>query len=142
MAELTRGVKVHFKCTVRGRREIKAGPAPAVDTPENRIPRLSRLMALAIHFDGLIRQGGITNQADLAQLGHVSRARVTQIMNLLHLAPDIQEQILFLPPVTEGRDPVPETKLRKLVKETCWEKQRQMWLTFYNSCQSNSSSGI
>lgn len=126
MTELTRGLKVHFKRTVRGRKEIKAGPAPVVDTP-GRVPRLSRLMALAIHFDGLIRQGGVANQADLAQLGHVSRARVTQIMNLLHLAPDIQEQILFLPAVTEGRDPIPETKLRKIVKETCWEKQRQMW---------------
>ena len=132
MAELTRGVKVHFKCTVRGRREIKPGPEPITDVPDVRIPRLSRLMALAIHFDGLIRQGGITNQADLAQLGHVSRARVTQIMNLLHLAPDIQEHILFLPPVTEGRDPVPETKLRKLVKETCWKKQRTMWTRLFH----------
>ncbi|NLW84455.1 MAG: hypothetical protein GXY41_08675 [Phycisphaerae bacterium] len=125
--EITKGIKVHFTHANRGRKQIKAGPAPVVDTPEGRVPRLSRLMALAIHFDNLIRQGGICNQADLAQLGHVSRARVTQIMNLLYLAPDIQEHILFLPPVTEGRDPVPETKLRKLVKETCWEKQRQMW---------------
>src|SRR3712207_3152134 len=33
----------------------------------------------------------------VARLGHVTRARVTQIMNLLNLAPDIQEAILFLP---------------------------------------------
>ena len=35
----------------------------------------------------------------------VTRARMTQIMNLLNLAPDIQEELLLLPPVTEGRDP-------------------------------------
>jgi hypothetical protein len=36
---------------------------------------------------------------ELARLGHVSRTRVTQILNLLHLAPDIQERLLFLPAV-------------------------------------------
>lgn len=128
--EITKGIKVHFTHANRGRKQIKAGPAPVVDTPEGRVPRLSRLMALAIHFDSLIRQGGIYNQSDLAQLGHVSRARVTQIMNLLYLAPDIQEQILFLPAVAEGRDSIPETRMRKLVKETCWSKQRQMWKKF------------
>jgi len=46
------------------------------------------------------------------QLGHVSRPRVTQIMDLLHLAPDIQEAILFLPRVTSGRDPVSEREVR------------------------------
>ncbi len=45
----------------------------------------------------LIREGVVTDYAELARLGHVTRARVTQIMNLLHLAPDIQETLLFLP---------------------------------------------
>ena len=62
----------------------------------SRVPRLSRLMALAIRMEDLIRAGGIADYSALAQLGHVSRARITQIMNLLLLAPDIQEQILFL----------------------------------------------
>lgn len=125
--EITRGIKVHFENARRGRKQIKAGPEPVTDTPEGRVPRLSRLMALAIHFDTLIRQGGIYNQADLAQLGHVSRARVTQIMNLLHLAPDIQEQILFLPRIMSGDDPYPERKIRRIIRETDWKKQRQMW---------------
>lgn len=45
------------------------------------------------------------DHADLPRLGHVTRARVTQIMNLLNLAPDIQGAILFLLPVKFGRDP-------------------------------------
>lgn len=53
-------------------------------------------MALAIHFDGLIRQGLVKDYADLARLGGVSRARITQIMNLLNLPPTEQEELLFL----------------------------------------------
>ena len=79
--------KLHFKDGRRGKKKIKAGAAtiPKPITP-GRIPRISRLMALAIHFDGLIRNGHVADYADLARLGHVSRARVTQIMNLLNLA--------------------------------------------------------
>jgi len=53
-------------------------------------------MALAIRFDLLIKSGEIADQAEVARLGQVSRARVTQTMNLLLLVPDIQEAILFL----------------------------------------------
>jgi hypothetical protein len=61
------------------------------------LPRISKLMAFAIRFDGLVRSGEVRDYADLARLGYVTRARITQIMNLLNLAPDIQESILFLP---------------------------------------------
>src|SRR5713226_8035601 len=70
------------------------------DGPPTRVPRIARLMALALKFEQLIRQGVVTDYAVLATLGRVSRARVTQIMNLLNLAPDVQEQILFLKPET------------------------------------------
>ena len=52
-------------------------------------------MALAIKFDGMLREGVATDYTDLARLGSVTRARMTQIMNLLNLAPDIQEQMIF-----------------------------------------------
>jgi hypothetical protein len=86
-------------------------------------------MALAIRLDGLIEQGAVTSQAELAEIGHVTRARVTQIMNLLHLAPDIQEALLELPPVHEGRDPVTERDLRPIAAEVVWERQRAMWIS-------------
>ena len=78
------------------------------------IPRVSKLMALAIRFDGLVRRGEVRDYADLARLGYVTRARITQIMNLLNLAPDIQEAILALPRVEEGRDPITERDLRPI----------------------------
>ncbi|GAG52821.1 unnamed protein product [marine sediment metagenome] len=70
--------------------------------------------------------GVVTDQGQLARLGHVIRARVTQIMNLLNLAPDIQEAILFLPRVERGRDSVTERELREVVGVVVWIVQRQM----------------
>ena len=63
---------------------------------------------------GVIRYNAVTDQADLARLGHVSRARLTRIMNLLSLAPDLQEQLLFLPARVRGRDVVTERDLRPI----------------------------
>jgi len=95
--------------------------------PPGRIPRISKLMALAIRFDRLIQEGKIADQSELARLAHVTQPRMTQIMNLLHLAPDIQEEILFLPRVTEGKDPVTKRDLRRIVKEIKWSRQRAEW---------------
>ena len=69
----------------------------------------------------------VADYADIARLGHVTRARVTQIMNLLNLAPDIQEEILFLPRTTQGRDPIPERHLRPIAAILDWCKQRNLW---------------
>lgn len=66
------------------------------------------------------------DQAELAGLGHVSRARLTQIMDLLYLAPDPQEQILFLPTTERGRDAVTERDLRPIAAVADWRKQRRM----------------
>ena len=102
-------------------------PAEPSPVPDGRIPRISRLMALAIRFDRLIKEGEIEDQADLARLGNVSRARVTQIMNLLQLAPEIQEAILFLPRTERGRDPIRERHIRPIAAEIDWRKQRRLW---------------
>jgi hypothetical protein len=55
------------------------------------------MMALAIRLDHFINSGHFTDQAELARVGHVSRARLTQIMGLNLLAPNIQEEALLLP---------------------------------------------
>src|SRR5438128_1824871 len=80
-----------------------AAPSPA---PAGRVPRVARLLALAIKFEGLIREGTVADYAAIARLGHVSTARVSQIMNLGLLAPDIQEETLFLPRTLRRRDPI------------------------------------
>jgi hypothetical protein len=83
-------------------------------------------MALAIRFEGLIRAGVVRDYAELARLGHVTRARITQIMNLLQLAPDIQEELLFLPHTDRGRDPVHLRQFQPIAAAIDWKKQRAM----------------
>ena len=108
------------------RRGRKAAEKPAVITT-GKLPRITRLMALAIKLDGLIRDGVVRDYADLARLGYVTRARMTQIMNLLNLAPDIQEEILFLARTVTGRDPVSERGLRRVTAIVRWDRQRKAW---------------
>jgi len=106
----------HFKRSGRGsRKTIRKGKAPDPSSrPSGRVPRIARLMALAIRFDELIRAGDVANYAELARLAHVTRARINQIMNLRMLAPDIQEAILFLPRVERGCDPLYHYQLQPI----------------------------
>jgi hypothetical protein len=126
---LTVTSKVHFARAAKGKVEMKARPAMklASPAPTGRVPRISRLMALAIRFDDLLRRGEVRDYAELARLGHVTRARVTQIMNLLNLAPEIQEALLFLPTVEAGRDPVKEWQVRPVAAEVVWARQQHGW---------------
>jgi len=120
--------QLHQRRERRGRKRIHEGPAnPPDEEVFGRIPRVARLLALAIRMRELLEAGHVADQAELARLGHVTRARVTQIMNLLSLAPDIQEEILFLPPIERGRDPIREWQLRPIALVPDWRKQRRMW---------------
>jgi hypothetical protein len=85
-------------------------------------------MALAIRFEQLLREGQVASYAELARLGHVTRTRVTQIMNLLNLAPDIQEEILFLPRRERGRDRLILRDLQPLAATFEWDRQRHQWV--------------
>lgn len=125
-SEMTVRSKTHFRVAGHGHRVLKTGDAPAV-VPCTRLPRVTRLLALAHRFEKLIRDGKIRDYADLARLGHVTRARVSQIMDLLLLAPDIQEKILAMPAVEAGNDPVCERQVRVIVAVADWEKQRRAW---------------
>ena len=92
-----------------------------------RTPRIAKLMALAIRSEELLRQGVAKSYTDLARLGIVSRQRVTQIMNLLNLAPDIQEEILCIPTVENGTEPISERAVRRIPLMPCWNAQRRAW---------------
>ena len=119
-------VKGDFHVTThrKGRKRLAPGELHPVC---HRVPRVAKLMALAIRFDQLVSDGVVANYAELARLGRVTRARLTQIMNLLNLAPDIQEEILFLKSPKYGRDPITERQLRPIVAVADWRQQRRMW---------------
>lgn len=89
-----------------------------------RIPRISKLMALAIKMQGMVDRGEVKDYAELARLTQVTRARITQIMNLNLLSPPIQEALLFLEPVEGGRDAVTLKGLQKVCLEANWGRQQ------------------
>ena len=108
-------------------RTTPGGSAQQQDEVAERVPRIARLMALAVKFEQMIRQSVVPDYAVLAAVGRVSRARVTQIMNLLNLAPDIQEQILFLRWETAERCGICEQTIRRMSSLLLWSDQRARW---------------
>ena len=115
-------MEITFQLEKQRRRKGRVTP-PAATEPAPRIPRISRLMALAIRFEGLIRDGAVPDRKTIAQLGGVTRARLTQIMQLLNLAPDIQEELLFLQPSSR----IVERTMRPIVRSIHFDEQRRLF---------------
>jgi hypothetical protein len=118
---------VHF--ARRGSRNVLVQgerPAePAIVT--GKLARVTYLMAIAIHFDQLITEGAIEDFAEIARLENVSRARVTQILNLRLLAPHIQEALLRLPRTTSGHDRFNFREIQSIALESDWKRQSHRW---------------
>ena len=111
-------VDVQVSVKLRGRAKLPQEPAAP------RMPRITRLMALAIKFQDMVNRGEVRDYADLARLGYVTRARITQIMNLLNLAPEIQEAILL----AQGRPgEITEREVRAVTAVVSWPEQGRRW---------------
>jgi hypothetical protein len=122
--------KLEIRSAAHGVRTLAIAPEAPVTRPlalAGRVPRVARLVALAVRFERQIRSGAVHDQSELARQCRVTQPRMTQIMNLALLAPAIQEQVLSLPRVQEGRDPVTERMLRRIAGEPCWQRQADMW---------------
>jgi hypothetical protein len=133
---LTINRQFHVATKRSGTKQLQSGAKPVI--PTGRVPRISRLLALAHHCFRLVQSGALINQSELAHFGQISTTRMTQIMWLDNLAPDIQEEILFLPRTTQGRDPIKEADIRPIAKTLDWNKQRQMWRELKRTnCQSS-----
>ena len=115
----------HIQEVGKNKQTIRRGSKPK--RVKTRVPRITKLMALAISYDKLIRTGQVEDMATLARYGQVTRARMTQIMNLLLLAPDIQEEILFLPETEKGKDSITLRQVMPIALEADWGRQREMW---------------
>ena len=122
-------IEFHLKPAVR------AIDRPADEKPNggsvrrrfDRYPRIVQVVALAIHFQDMLDRGEVRNHADLARLGCISRERMSQIMMLAWLAPDIQQQVLGVPKTPGGRFPLSETELRSIARLPEWSEQRAHW---------------
>ena len=102
-------------------------PRETITLPPGRVPRVTRHLALAHEIERRVRAGELDDLAQAAREFGLTRARVTQIVSLILLAPAIQEEILAMPAVTNGRDPITERTLRSIVAEPVWERRLAMW---------------
>ena len=128
--------QIEFRRLAKGRKQMQEAPAaPRPEVPPGRVPRVSRWMALALRFEKLLREGHVVSYSELARLGQVSNARISQIMNLLHLAPDLQEALLFLPRTQRGRDRIILRDLQPIAAEYDWREQRRRWAQLYPVAQ-------
>ncbi len=114
--------KLVLNCTSRQEREQCNDP----ELPGG-LPRITRLMALAIRCDELLRTGKVRDLEHLATIGNVSQPRISQILSLTMLAPDLQETLLFLPRLSEGKPEISEKSLRKITMLDHWDEQRKAW---------------
>ena len=119
-------VEIQFRLHDTGR-SGRPGPSDAPPPVRGRLPRVTQIMALAIQFQDMIQQGEARNYADLARLGCLTRERMSQIMELIWLAPDIQQEILAYPPTEVGRFPLSEMAVRKIAGSLSWLQQRSDW---------------
>lgn len=92
-----------------------------------RLPRVTQVLALAIQFQDMIERGEARDYADLARLGCLSRERMSQIMELVWLAPDVQGDILEFPSTATSRFPVSEVAVRRIAGKLRWAEQRELW---------------
>ena len=123
--EIQGGATFHKKRVGKHIAMLEGPPPTAPERVKGRLPRITRYMALAIYYEDLIRQGHVHDYAEIATLGHVTRARVTQIMNLRLLAPDLQERLLVLSRIDKGRETVTLRSLQSIALLNEWKKQRQ-----------------
>jgi hypothetical protein len=102
---------------------MESAPEPKVVASTEPVPKITRLLVLAHHFERLVRHGAVRDYADIARLTGLTRARVTQIVNLTLLAPEILGAVLDLPPGSR----VTERDLRPLVACADWRTQSRLW---------------
>lgn len=104
-------------------------PPPTQPIPKGRRPRIAKLIGLALHFAQTIRDGRCADMNKIAVCAMITQPRITHVMNLLHQASDIHEELLFLPRLATGRDRIHKPQLRRVCAEPNFFRQRRLWET-------------
>ena len=123
---------VQVRCSLRPKARARNVNGNTTNSPEmvaalsdpGKLPRITHTLAQAILFEDLLARGEAADHADLARLGGITRERVSQVMKLLWLAPDIQEEILRLPPALPGQSSITVPDVNAVADEVLWEDQR------------------
>lgn len=114
--------KLHRAQRGHGKTFVEGPPQPPPE-PVRRPARVAVMLALAHKIEDAIERGVVRDRAEVARRLGLTRARLTQLMDLTLLAPDIQEQILFLESV-DGIEPMSERELRLATRRAEWTWQR------------------
>lgn len=102
---------------------LSVRPPPPKPEPVRRPAKVARMLALAHHVQNAIDRGLVADRAAVARKLGLTRARVTQLLDLLLLAPDLQEAVLAMEAV-DGVEPMAERTLRAVAHAGAWEEQR------------------
>lgn len=124
---MNHGTPFEIQFQLRSKPHGAADVARVETSNTGRLPQITRVLSLAIHFDEMIRCKDAKDYADIARLSCLCRERVSQIMRLNYLAPDIQVELLYLPPTPTGGFPISETAMRKIANLLSWVDQRDEW---------------
>lgn len=125
---MTTGSPLEIRVTLRSKLcPVSAGTEPISSRRIGRLPRITQVLALAIKLEDMIRRGEAKDYADLSRLSCLCGERISQIVRLNYLAPDIQLEVLYLPPTNNSRFPISETSLRKIANLLSWVDQRREW---------------
>jgi hypothetical protein len=124
-AERVNEITLKYNLPIPGSFAPRTLTGEPIGGPQGRPPRTARLVALAHKLEELVRSGAIQSYGELARLGHISPARLSQIMILAQLAPVIQEYVLFLSSQEDGI--ITELELRKIAREPRWDRQHELF---------------
>jgi hypothetical protein len=127
---ITVKTKLSVQIVGHGRKKIRSSGEVEItdETPVRRkIHRITKLMALAIRFQEMLRTGEATDMIELARRSKVSQPRISQILALNLLAPDIQQALLDLPPQSKGKPFLHEKRIRPIAAILDWSEQRRVW---------------
>jgi hypothetical protein len=107
---------------------VTTAPATAHPViPRHRPAAVARILALAHHLDAALERGTLKNRTELSrQLGFVT-TRVSQILNLVRLAPDIQDDVLHLQVSGLGPEPLRACDLEGIARLLDWSEQRRAY---------------
>lgn len=99
---------------------------PVVHEPVRRPARVAIALALAHKIEDAIQRGAVRDRAEVARRLGLTRAKITQLLDLALLAPDLQCQVLALEAV-DGVEPTSERTLRAVAFAGAWARQRDQW---------------
>lgn len=136
---MSAAIEVPFIRTKRSKAHAFTTAVPKAAMPP-RPSRAARMVALAHEMQRLMDRRDVKSHAELARLARVTRPRVSQLLDLLLLAPDIQEELLFAH-TSSGQEPITERSLRSIVRCSRWGEQRRRWATLGSRHQGQFAGG-